>query len=573
MSDVLQLWTAATPNGWKVSIMLEELIEAGVPLPEREVITVDIMNGDQFSDAFTAVSPNQKIPGLVHGSVRMMESCAILQYLGEQYPSPLYPPGSARYDVLQWLTWQAACLGPTFGNKLSYTRYMGDVPDEQKVHPLERFNTEAQRLLRVLDTQLQGKMYVCGDDFTIADIAIFPWIRGYKWSKIDITLHANVLAWTERVQDRAGVTRGLAYGVKPDEVHQWSEETKKRYAAGGSFMSSQTTLERASRKAMEDRGGGGERRLKEDKLECELHFIGNRFTRIFDRAVALFNASSDGIQEPTLLTYWDTYFGDTPILDGTGAELRTLKVIEKSAINPLSNKQKLPKLLKAAGVEHVAPATYDTIEGALSHSDSEVGVWFIKNAFGTGGNNMSCVTSEGLHNVELPKHYVIQAGVQNLALIDSKKFTARIYVLVWDGRVYLYDNGFLMIHAEIYDEASTDYRVQIDHAGYDNPDGPVKMQQLIDYSEYSTFEPRFLALLREIEPIFADAKEASSRDDYILLGIDLLLRKSGDIKLVEINTFPNFVHTQEITEHVNIPFFVAAIKTMLGCRAASLKAI
>ena len=130
-----------------------------------------------------------------------------------------------------------------------------------------------------------------------------------------------------------------------------------------------------------------------------------------------------------------------------------------------------------------------------------------------------------------------------------------------------------MIHAEIYDEASTDYRVQIDHAGYDNPDGPVKMQQLIDYSEYSTFEPRFLALLREIEPIFADAKEASSRDDYILLGIDLLLRKSGDIKLVEINTFPNFVHTQEITEHVNIPFFVAAIKTMLGCRAASLKAI
>ena len=244
MSDVLQLWTAATPNGWKVSIMLEELIEAGVQFPEREVITVDIMSGDQFSEAFTAVSPNQKIPGLVHGSVRMMESCAILQYLGEQYPSSLYPTGAARYDVLQWLTWQAACLGPTFGNKLSYTRYMADIPEEQKVHPLDRFNTEAQRLLRVLDKQLLGRAYVCGDDLTIADIAIFPWIRGYKWSKIDITLHPNVLAWKERVHGRAGVLRGLAYGVKSGEEDQWSEETKKRYAAGGSFMASNATIAR-----------------------------------------------------------------------------------------------------------------------------------------------------------------------------------------------------------------------------------------------------------------------------------------------------------------------------------------
>ena len=119
-----------------------------------------------------------------------MESCAILRYLGEQFPSSLYPTGAVRYDVLQWLTWQAAGLGPTFG----YTRYMADVPEEQKVRPLTRFNAEAQRLLRVLDKQLEGKGFVCGEDFTIADIAIFPWICGYKWSKIDITLHPNVLA-------------------------------------------------------------------------------------------------------------------------------------------------------------------------------------------------------------------------------------------------------------------------------------------------------------------------------------------------------------------------------------------
>ena len=243
MTQPLALWTAATPNGWKVSIMLEELRELGIALPSIEVITVDIMNGEQFSDAFSTVSANQKIPGLVHGGIRLMESCAILQYLGEQFPSSLYPGGADRYDVLQWLTWQAAGLGPTFGNKLSYTRYMADVPEEQKVHPLTRFNVEAQRLLRVLDKQLEGQRFVCGEDFTIADIAIFPWIRGYKWSKIDITLHSNVLAWKERVHQRPGVKRGLAYGVRSGEEEQWSEETKRKYALGGSFMASNETVD------------------------------------------------------------------------------------------------------------------------------------------------------------------------------------------------------------------------------------------------------------------------------------------------------------------------------------------
>ena len=229
MTQPLALWTAPTPNGWKVSIMIEELRELGIALPSVEVITVDIMSGEQFSDVFSAVSANQKIPGLVHGDIRLMESCAILQYLGEEFPSSLYPSGADRYYVLQWLTWQAAGLGPSFGNKLSYTRYMADVPEEQKVHPLTRFNSESQRLLRVLDKQLEGKRFVCGEDFTIADIAIFPWIRGYKWSKIDITLHPNVLAWKERVRHRPGVKRGLAYGAKLGEEEQWSEETTVSY--------------------------------------------------------------------------------------------------------------------------------------------------------------------------------------------------------------------------------------------------------------------------------------------------------------------------------------------------------
>ncbi len=238
----MRLWTAATPNGWKASIMIEELLEQGVALPEVEVINVDLSQGEQFSDAFTAVNPNQKIPALEDGDIKLMESGAILQYLGERYPTPLLPQGDARWEVLRWLYWQVANLGPVFGNKLSYTRYLTDLPEEQRQHPLSRFNTEAQRLLRVLDGQLAGRDYVAGEFFTIADIAIYPWVRGYKWSKIDITLHEHVMAWVERVRARPGVERGLEYGVPKREVDQWSEERKQRYARMGSQIASNASI-------------------------------------------------------------------------------------------------------------------------------------------------------------------------------------------------------------------------------------------------------------------------------------------------------------------------------------------
>jgi len=237
-----ELWTAATPNGWKVNIMVEELIEAGIDMPELKMRLINIGAGEQFSDEFTARNPNQKIPVLIDGDLNIMESCAILQYLAEKYPSDLHPEGKARWDVLQWVYWQAANVGPNFGNKLSYTRYMDDVEDVKKEHPLERFGKEARRLVSVLDKRLEGRDYVCGANLTIADIAIYPWIRGWKWSKVNITDKENVSAWVKRVRARPAVERGLSFGVPKDEIDQWSEERKKQYAKGGASMASNEKL-------------------------------------------------------------------------------------------------------------------------------------------------------------------------------------------------------------------------------------------------------------------------------------------------------------------------------------------
>ena len=238
----MELWTAATPNGWKVNIMVEELIEAGIKMPEMKVRSIDLSKGEQFTHEFTAKNPNQKIPVLIDGERSVMESCAILQYLGEKYPSPLLPSDEARWDVIPWVYWQAANVGPNFGNKLSYTRYMDDVDPLKKEHPLERFNKEALRLMSVLANKLKKHEWVCGDNFTIADISIYPWVRGYKWSKIDITQYPEVPKWVERVRARPGVERGLSYGVPKDEIDKWSAERKAQYRKNGATIASNENL-------------------------------------------------------------------------------------------------------------------------------------------------------------------------------------------------------------------------------------------------------------------------------------------------------------------------------------------
>jgi len=238
----LALWTSPTPNGWKVTIMVEELREAGHDLSDLEVRTIDLSKGEQFSAEFTTHNPNQKIPVLIDGDRDVMESCAILQYLGEKYPSRLFPEGDARWEILPWVYWQAANVGPNFGNRLSYTRYMGDVPDEQKAHPLERFLKEARRLTSVLEKRLEGRDYICGSDLTIADIATYPWIRGWKWSKVDITDRPHVMQWVERVRARPGVGRGLAYGVPEDEIDKWSQKRRENYKASGASIANNEKL-------------------------------------------------------------------------------------------------------------------------------------------------------------------------------------------------------------------------------------------------------------------------------------------------------------------------------------------
>lgn len=207
MTSQLQLHYWPTPNGWKVTIMLEEL---GVPY---DVNFVDIVNGDQFDPAFLTISPNNRIPALVdpHGPngepLSIFESGAILQYLGRKF-GRFYPIDDARRSrVDQWLFWQVGGLGPMAGQ----AHHFRDYAPERINYAIDRYTKEVTRLYRVLERQLAGNDYLAGDH-SIADIACVGWIVPHEKQGQDLRQFPRLKRWFETVMARPAVQRGIFVG-------------------------------------------------------------------------------------------------------------------------------------------------------------------------------------------------------------------------------------------------------------------------------------------------------------------------------------------------------------------------
>ena len=208
----LQLHSLATPNGVKVTVMLEELIEAGHNA-EYDAWPVNIMEGDQFGSGFVALNPNSKIPALLDRATgqRVFESGAILIYLAEKFGAFLAGDGPERTETLSWLMWQmgsAPFLGGGFGHFYAYA-------PEKYEYPIDRYAMEVKRQLDVLDQRLAENEHVAGEAYTIADMAIWPWYgqlvlgRLYEAAEfLDVASYEHVVAWAERLDARPAVKRG-----------------------------------------------------------------------------------------------------------------------------------------------------------------------------------------------------------------------------------------------------------------------------------------------------------------------------------------------------------------------------
>jgi GST-like protein len=203
---MIHLYTWKTSNGRKASIMLEEL---GVPY---EVHPIDINAGAQFDPEFLKISPNNRIPAIVDPNgpgghpLAVFESGAILIYLAEKYESPLLPTDPrARITVIQWLMWQMGGVGPMFGQTHHFNRSAPeDVPYAKK-----RYMDETRRLYGVMDRRLAEAEYLGGHDYSIADIATFPWTVRFEWQGIDLADFPNVKRWFDAIAERPAVKKGL----------------------------------------------------------------------------------------------------------------------------------------------------------------------------------------------------------------------------------------------------------------------------------------------------------------------------------------------------------------------------
>ena len=227
----LQLYSLATPNGVKVTVLLEELLALGVTEAEYDAWLINIGDGDQFGSGFVAVNPNSKIPALMDHSTtpptRVFESGAILLYLAEKHGKFMPTDPAQRPEMISWLMWQmgsAPYLGGGFGHFYAYA-------PEKYEYPINRFAMETKRQLDVLDRELANKEFITGEDYTIADMAIWAWygqlVLGRQYGAaefLDVASYTNVVRWAKMIDARPAVQRGRmvnrAFGDPSSQLHE-----------------------------------------------------------------------------------------------------------------------------------------------------------------------------------------------------------------------------------------------------------------------------------------------------------------------------------------------------------------
>lgn len=199
---MIDLYTWTTPNGRKVSILLEEL---GIPY---EAHAIDIGAGDQHKPEFLKISPNNRIPAIVDrdNGMTLMESGAIMLYLGQKH-GRFICEGDEYWRMMEWLMWQMGGLGPMLGQVHHFVKYNKG----KSAYAEERYSTEGHRLYRVLNTRLEGRDFIAGagrGEYSVADMACWPWISRFEWQEIDLNDYPNVRDWYVRIAERPAVQKG-----------------------------------------------------------------------------------------------------------------------------------------------------------------------------------------------------------------------------------------------------------------------------------------------------------------------------------------------------------------------------
>ena len=197
---MIDLYTWSTPNGRKISILLEELEV------KYKVIPINIMKNEQFDENYLKISPNNKIPAMHdhENNISLMESAAIMLYLAEKFKKFLPSDSINRFKCIEWLSFQIGSQGPMLGQAHHFLKFNKG----KSIYAEKRYQTEAERLYKVMNTQLKKNKYLAGEKYTIADIAAWPWIARFEWHQVDLKKYEYVARWYTNISSREAVKKG-----------------------------------------------------------------------------------------------------------------------------------------------------------------------------------------------------------------------------------------------------------------------------------------------------------------------------------------------------------------------------
>jgi prolyl 4-hydroxylase len=262
----------------------------------------------------------------------------------------------------------------------------------------------------------------------------------------------------------------------------------------------------------------------------------------------------EAIRKNCIFTYVDSYH-NTRIQEAS-QEKRIIKLVHRLLTNRFADKGWLGEEIDRLDLaDRFSPSTYTSLAQARSELNPDTDpICFIKGRYGTAGEQVQCVRTADLAQISLPEHTIIQRSVRNLWLYNHRKMVIRFYLLTHKHTVWVGKDAFAIIHGQPYDPDSTDYDVQVRHAGYMAADSKIK---LLPFQQLSDDGPDWAQAIKElstgISPLFRNLSLACDRDSYALFGIDAIPTQEGKLQMIEINNYPNMQHTAAVNEQVNIP--------------------
>ena len=308
-----------------------------------------------------------------------------------------------------------------------------------------------------------------------------------------------------------------------------------------------------------------------------LRVLANRADVLWQRAVKTLKAR-DNHFPAVHLSYWDSYGNKPQPTAPNGWSGPRFKTVERSVLNPLSDAGKVATKMSVLGFAHRVPKTYASVQDALNEQPKVDELWFVRSQFRGANDKTLCLPTPIMAAATLPSGHLLQKAVDGLALIDQHKFTARFYIVAVDGHLMCYEDSVVFVHGAAYAPNDANHASQVDNRSYRDTGSHIKLVPGNQTPHAATLTEAAKVLTIDITELFDEVRQASAagvseEKAFAVLALDTLLTKSGDLKLLRIHTFPNFITTAQIDADVHVPLFEDVLRVMAGISSRKLATI